>query len=54
MDKFLILQLAMMKGSKIKIDKVSKIQPIEQVSKIDKGSKIQTIDEETIMLLLTL
>jgi hypothetical protein len=53
MDKFLTLQLGMMKGSKLKIDKVSKIK-IDEVSKIDKGSKIQTIDEETIMLLLTL
>lgn len=59
MDKFLTLQLVMMKGSKLKggkealIEKV-KVDKIGKVDKVDIVSKIQNIDEETIMLLLSL
>jgi len=63
MDKFLTLQLMMMKGSKLKVEKVSKIQNIDEVEevskikkidKVEEVSKIKSIDEETIMLLLSL
>ena len=61
MDKFLTLQLMMMKGSKLKVEKVSKIQNIDEevskikkIDKVEEVSKIKSIDEETIMLLLSL
>lgn len=56
MDKFLTLQLVMMKGSKLKGGKEALIEKVkvDKIGKVDIVSKIQNIDEETIMLLLSL
>lgn len=56
MDKFLTLQLVMMKRLKLKEEKedLTKRSKINTDDKSNIVSKIQNIDEETIMLLLSL